>query len=135
MGLPQGAVVADVGCGNGKYFAVRPDLIVLGSDRSSGLAEQAAKLCRGLDSKQPGISSNGRNLQENPHADATGSVKAPHADVFVADALQLPLKVQTEHSLLPVYALVFMSQKCCLLWKNACQQSDRHIMPAIDHMS
>jgi hypothetical protein len=30
------AVVADVGCGNGKYFGVRQDLAVLGSDRSEG---------------------------------------------------------------------------------------------------
>jgi hypothetical protein len=34
--LPRGAVVADVGCGNGKYFGVRPDVMVLGSDRSAG---------------------------------------------------------------------------------------------------
>lgn len=32
---PHG-VVADVGCGNGKYFGVRRDLAVLGSDRSEG---------------------------------------------------------------------------------------------------
>jgi alkylated DNA repair protein alkB family protein 8 len=30
------AVVADVGCGNGKYYGVRRDLAVLGSDRSEG---------------------------------------------------------------------------------------------------
>jgi len=34
--LPAGSVVADVGCGNGKYLGVRPDLAVLGSDRSAG---------------------------------------------------------------------------------------------------
>lgn len=42
-GLPAGAVVADVGCGNGKYFGVRRDIAVLGSDRSSGLAQVAAQ--------------------------------------------------------------------------------------------
>ena len=41
--LPPSALVADVGCGNGKYFDVRPDLAVLGSDRSPNLAETAAK--------------------------------------------------------------------------------------------
>ena len=41
-GLAAGAVVADVGCGNGKYFMVRQDIAVLGSDRSSGLAQVAA---------------------------------------------------------------------------------------------
>jgi hypothetical protein len=35
--------VADVGCGNGKYFGVRRDLAVLGSDRSGGLAALAAQ--------------------------------------------------------------------------------------------
>lgn len=34
--LPPCSVVADVGCGNGKYFGVRDDLMVLGSDRSAG---------------------------------------------------------------------------------------------------
>lgn len=34
--VAPGAVVADVGCGNGKYFGVRADVAVLGSDRSGG---------------------------------------------------------------------------------------------------
>jgi hypothetical protein len=34
--LPPGALLADVGCGNGKYFGVRRDVFVLGSDRSEG---------------------------------------------------------------------------------------------------
>lgn len=34
--LPPGALLADVGCGNGKYFGVRRDVYVLGSDRSEG---------------------------------------------------------------------------------------------------
>lgn len=38
----SGDVVADVGCGNGKYFGVRHDVAILASDRSSGLAEVAA---------------------------------------------------------------------------------------------
>ena len=37
--LPAGAIVADVGCGNGKYFGVRRDIMVFGSDRSIGLAK------------------------------------------------------------------------------------------------
>ena len=41
-GLAAGSLVADVGCGNGKYFMVRQDIAVLGSDRSSGLANVAA---------------------------------------------------------------------------------------------
>ena len=45
--LPHDAVIADVGCGNGKYFGVRPDAVVLASDRSAGLANVAA--ARALD--------------------------------------------------------------------------------------
>ena len=41
-GLKPGSLVADVGCGNGKYFLVRQDIAVLGSDRSTGLAQVAA---------------------------------------------------------------------------------------------
>ena len=37
--LPAGTIVADVGCGNGKYFGVRHDIMVLGSDCSIGLAK------------------------------------------------------------------------------------------------
>lgn len=36
MALPPGALVADVGCGNGKYFGLRSDIFVLGTDRSTG---------------------------------------------------------------------------------------------------
>lgn len=32
--LPVGALVADVGCGNGKYLGVNPGVCVIGSDRS-----------------------------------------------------------------------------------------------------
>lgn len=45
MGLPLGGVLADVGCGNGKYFGVRSDMTILASDRSFGLAAQASRRC------------------------------------------------------------------------------------------
>ncbi|XP_054829091.1 alkylated DNA repair protein alkB homolog 8 [Eublepharis macularius] len=38
-GLPCGAVVADVGCGNGKYLGAGKDLYMLGCDRSKKLAD------------------------------------------------------------------------------------------------
>eukprot|EP00743_Colponemidia_sp_Colp-15_P006292 GILK01006770.1.p1 GENE.GILK01006770.1~~GILK01006770.1.p1 ORF type:complete len:643 (+),score=105.48 GILK01006770.1:34-1962(+) len=40
--LPCGALVADVGCGNGKYLGVNPSLFMLGSDRSSNLIQICA---------------------------------------------------------------------------------------------
>ncbi|XP_066910679.1 alkylated DNA repair protein alkB homolog 8-like isoform X2 [Clytia hemisphaerica] len=36
--LPNGSIVADVGCGNGKYLGVNNQLMMMGSDRSVNLA-------------------------------------------------------------------------------------------------
>ncbi|GFR41729.1 hypothetical protein Agub_g2480, partial [Astrephomene gubernaculifera] len=70
--LPPGGVVADVGCGNGKYFGVRRDLAVLGSDISSGLAAVAAQRLH-----PPGL---------------PPSAAPPAADALIADALRLPYR-------------------------------------------
>ncbi|KAI9480443.1 MAG: S-adenosyl-L-methionine-dependent methyltransferase [Benjaminiella poitrasii] len=37
MALKPGSLGADVGCGNGKYIGVNPNVMILGSDRSSNL--------------------------------------------------------------------------------------------------
>ncbi|EKX50807.1 hypothetical protein GUITHDRAFT_157249 [Guillardia theta CCMP2712] len=42
--LEDGALVADVGCGNGKYLQVNPKVLMMGSDRSRGLVE----CCQGM---------------------------------------------------------------------------------------
>ena len=41
-GLPSHSLVADVGCGNGKYLGVNKDIATFGSDRSINLI----KICR-----------------------------------------------------------------------------------------
>ncbi|KAM6987734.1 tRNA (carboxymethyluridine(34)-5-O)-methyltransferase alkbh8 isoform 2-T2 [Tautogolabrus adspersus] len=41
--LPAGSVLADVGCGNGKYLGVNPDVIAVGCDRSSALVQICAE--------------------------------------------------------------------------------------------
>ncbi|XP_053729015.1 alkylated DNA repair protein alkB homolog 8 isoform X1 [Synchiropus splendidus] len=41
--LPAGSVLADVGCGNGKYLGVNPEVIAIGSDRSSTLVHICAE--------------------------------------------------------------------------------------------
>ncbi|KAF2711199.1 S-adenosyl-L-methionine-dependent methyltransferase, partial [Pleomassaria siparia CBS 279.74] len=41
QGQPDGAVGADVGCGNGKYLGVNRGVFIVGSDRSSNLAQIA----------------------------------------------------------------------------------------------
>jgi len=43
--LPPGALVADVGCGNGKYFGARRDIFVAGSDRSKGNEIPCTAMC------------------------------------------------------------------------------------------
>ncbi|OCK85306.1 uracil-5--methyltransferase TRM9 [Lepidopterella palustris CBS 459.81] len=42
-GIPDGSIGVDVGCGNGKYLAVNPNVFVVGSDRSTNLVKIAAK--------------------------------------------------------------------------------------------
>ena len=42
-GLPDGSVGLDIGCGNGKYLMVNPNVFIVGSDRSSNLVAIAAK--------------------------------------------------------------------------------------------
>ncbi|KAI9730925.1 MAG: tRNA methyltransferase, has a role in tRNA modification [Claussenomyces sp. TS43310] len=40
---PAGSVGVDVGCGNGKYLRVNPDVFIVGSDRSANLVGIAAR--------------------------------------------------------------------------------------------
>ena len=37
--LPIGSLVADIGCGNGKYLGVNPDVFMIGTDRSVNFME------------------------------------------------------------------------------------------------
>ncbi|KAK6608651.1 tRNA (uracil-5-)-methyltransferase trm9 [Botrytis cinerea] len=42
QGLAPGSIGLDVGCGNGKYLLVNPDVFIIGSDRSTNLAKIAS---------------------------------------------------------------------------------------------
>jgi len=64
--LPPGALGLDVGCGNGKYLAVNPDVFLVGSDRSAALASIAR--------------------------DQRITADHASADVLVADGLALPFR-------------------------------------------
>ncbi|KAH8550620.1 S-adenosyl-L-methionine-dependent methyltransferase [Umbelopsis sp. PMI_123] len=54
-GLESGSIGADIGCGNGKYIGVNPNVFILGSDRSSNLIQivrdrgHEGMVCDGLD--------------------------------------------------------------------------------------
>ncbi|XP_010222821.1 PREDICTED: alkylated DNA repair protein alkB homolog 8 [Tinamus guttatus] len=41
--LPKGAIVADIGCGNGKYLGINKDLYMIGCDRSKNLVDICGK--------------------------------------------------------------------------------------------
>lgn len=70
--LPSGAVVADVGCGNGKYIGLRSDIAELASDPCDGLVRSAAE-----------------RMRSSPGA-APGAFRA--ADVLLADGMGLPYR-------------------------------------------
>jgi tRNA (uracil-5-)-methyltransferase TRM9 len=40
--MKDGDIVMDVGCGNGKYMGVNPNLFMIGTDRSMGLLKTAS---------------------------------------------------------------------------------------------
>lgn len=44
MSRDNGSIGIDVGCGNGKYLAVNPNVYIIGSDRSSGLIQCAHEI-------------------------------------------------------------------------------------------
>ncbi|KAI8336493.1 hypothetical protein BD560DRAFT_413690 [Blakeslea trispora] len=60
--LKPGSLGADVGCGNGKYIGVNPNLMILGSDRSSNLIKIVHD--RGFE----GMVADGLNLPYRDHS-------------------------------------------------------------------
>ena len=70
--LPKGSYVADIGCGDGKYFGLNPDVFLLGCDRSIKLLEVSQN-----DDESPGSSSN---------------FSTHRYETFSCDAVKLPLR-------------------------------------------
>ena len=64
MEQTPGSIGIDVGCGNGKYLAVNPNVFLIGSDRSSGLIDCAAQ----INGQYNVLIADGMNL---PHRDNT----------------------------------------------------------------
>ncbi|KAK2165889.1 hypothetical protein LSH36_44g01069 [Paralvinella palmiformis] len=48
LNLAPGSIVADVGCGSGKYLNINKDIIIIGCDHSSGLANMAERVGRNV---------------------------------------------------------------------------------------
>jgi alkylated DNA repair protein alkB family protein 8 len=93
--LDAGSIVADVGCGNGKYLGVRSDVVVLGFDSSIELVTLASRRLR--------------------TAGALGTHFSPdllqNADVFVADALSLPFRHSSFDSAISIAVLHHISSE------------------------
>eukprot|EP00892_Ulva_mutabilis_P010783 jgi/Ulvmu1/8077/UM004_0314.1 len=89
--LPAGAIVADVGCGNGKYLGVRDDVAVLASDPCRGLVHAASQRLR---SGAGAISSMLRG-----------------ADVLLADGMGLPYRRSSCDGVLCIAVLHHISSR------------------------
>ena len=87
--IPEHGIVADVGCGNGKYFGVvGKNVHVTGSDRSSGLAAVAAARLR---------------------PNTMGIIECPRADVCIADGLRLPYRDESCDAAISIAVIHHMS--------------------------
>ncbi|KAK4156670.1 oxidoreductase [Chaetomidium leptoderma] len=83
-----GAVGLDVGCGNGKYLGVNPEVLMVGSDRSPSLVTLARGRCKQLQAQQ---------------------VLA--TDVLVADGLSLPFRERAADFAICVAVIHHMSTR------------------------
>lgn len=89
--LPPGSIVADVGCGDGKYFSAiwASNSYVIGTDISEPLLKTAASEAHEVDSNSKKGTENGpqyQKLSKEKHA------LSAHPAVAVADCIHLPLR-------------------------------------------
>jgi len=88
--IPAHAIVADVGCGNGKYFGVRDDLFVTGTDRSEGLARVArARIDDGGLRADVAVCDGCRRLPYRPCIDAAICIAVIHHMASVSQRVAL----------------------------------------------
>ena len=100
-----GTVGLDVGCGNGKYLGVNPDVFMVGSDRSHSLVALANSRCKQLQVQaQPGDAA-GAGTRGEP---AAGTVAV---DVLVADGLSLPFRPRAADFVICVAVIHHMSTR------------------------
>ena len=85
--MPVGSVGLDIGCGNGKYLAVNPDVFIVGSDRSV-LAKNPTPFSDAL------LLGWGRQMADCSRHRSSNLIGITHSrkvqDSLVADALDLP---------------------------------------------
>lgn len=99
-----GAVGLDVGCGNGKYLGVNPDVFMVGSDRSPSLIALARDRCMQLPAQEGNAAGPGTG------GEAGGGVAAA-TDVLVADGLSLPFRERAADFVICVAVVHHMSTR------------------------
>jgi len=111
--LPPGAVGFDVGCGNGKYLGVNPDVVMIGSDRSPSLIALANSRAKQIQSIHPNpnpqnsVSRMGGETTNSP----SNSIPAVGTDVLVADGLLLPFRERSADFIICVAVIHHMSTR------------------------
>ncbi|KAJ4307135.1 tRNA methyltransferase, has a role in tRNA modification [Collariella sp. IMI 366227] len=96
-----GAVGLDVGCGNGKYLGVNPDVFMVGSDRSPSLIAHAGARCKQLQTQH------GNTAGAGTGGEAGGAPVG--LDVLVADGLSLPFRERAADFVICVAVIHHMS--------------------------
>jgi tRNA (uracil-5-)-methyltransferase TRM9 len=98
-----GAVGFDVGCGNGKYLGVNPEVFMVGSDRSASLIALARSRCKELQDREANAAAAGTG------GEAGGAIIA--TDVLVADGLSLPFRERAADFVICVAVIHHMSTR------------------------
>ncbi|KAK4102613.1 S-adenosyl-L-methionine-dependent methyltransferase [Parathielavia hyrcaniae] len=98
-----GAVGFDVGCGNGKYLGVNPDVFMVGSDRSASLVALARRRWKELQNRQATADASGTG------GEASGA--AVTTDAMVADGLSLPFREHAADFVICVAVIHHMSTR------------------------
>jgi tRNA (uracil-5-)-methyltransferase TRM9 len=98
-----GAVGFDVGCGNGKYLGVNPEVFMVGSDRSASLIALARGRCKELQDREADAAAAGTG------GEAGGATTA--TDVLVADGLSLPFRERAADFVICVAVIHHMSTR------------------------
>ncbi|KAL2128259.1 hypothetical protein VTI74DRAFT_9447 [Chaetomium olivicolor] len=96
-----GAVGLDVGCGNGKYLGVNPDVFMVGSDRSPSLIALAGARCKQLQQGSAAGAGTGGEAGGTPVG----------TDVLVADSLSLPFRARAADFIICVAVIHHMSTR------------------------
>ncbi|KAL2149601.1 hypothetical protein VTH82DRAFT_8253 [Thermothelomyces myriococcoides] len=107
-----GAVGLDVGCGNGKYLGVNPDVFMVGSDRSPSLISLARdRCCTRPSARQGDVAGTGTRGGDAGAVGVAGGGGGGGSDVLVADGLSLPFREHAADFIICVAVIHHMSTR------------------------